>query len=105
MSSSNEMGQGHGSLSAAAAMVAAAKHDFDRLNATLVHHLDAASSTWSGRGSTAFVALGLAWSERQRDIVGALEGFEASLRATERDNTATDEAQSAAFGRVQRRLG
>lgn len=105
MSSSNEMGQGHGSLSAAAAMVADAKHDFDRLNATLVQHLDAARATWSGRGGTAFVALGRAWSERQRVIVGALEGFEASLRATERDNTATDEAQSAAFVRVQQRLG
>jgi ESAT-6 family protein len=105
MSSSNEMGQGQGSLSAAAVMVAEAKQDFDRLNGTLIGHLDAARTTWVGQGSTAFAALAHAWSERQRVIVGALDGFEASLRATERDNSATDEAQAAAFDRVQQRLG
>ena len=105
MSPSNQMGQGEGTLSAAAAKVVDAKHDFDHLNRTLVQHLDAARASWSGRGSTAFVSLGQAWSERQRVIVGALEGFEASLRATERDNTATDDAQSAAFDRVHHRLG
>jgi hypothetical protein len=38
-------------------------------------------------------------------IVGALDRFEEALRATERDNTSTDEAQSAAFVRTHQRLG
>jgi uncharacterized protein YukE len=105
MSSANEMGQGQGTLSAAAGMVADAKHDFDRLNNELVHHIDAARTKWAGQGGTAFNALGHAWSEKQRTIVGALTQFEASLRATEKDNTSTDDTQSAAFARAQQRLG
>jgi uncharacterized protein YukE len=105
MSSAPEMGQGQGTLSTAAAMVADAKADFDRLDDTLVRHLDAARATWTGQGSSAFVALGCAWSEKQRTIVGALHEFEASLRATEKDNLATDDTQSTAFIRHQQRLG
>lgn len=105
MSSTNEMGQGQGALSAAAGRVAEARADFDHLDHELVQHLDAARARWSGQGGTAFHALCLAWSERQRTIVGALDELEASLRATEQDNTRTDETQSAAFVRSQQRLG
>ena len=68
------------------------------------------TSTPPGRGGPARAArrshaLGLAWAEKQRTITGALDGFEASLRATETDNTSTDETQSAAFVRSQQRLG
>lgn len=105
MSSTNEMGQGQGTLSAAAGMVADAKHDFDRLNNELVQHMDAAKAKWAGQGGTAFNALGHAWSEKQRTITRALDGFEAALRATERDNTTTDDVQSSAFVRTQQRLG
>jgi WXG100 family type VII secretion target len=105
MSSANEMGQGHGTLSAAAGMVADAKHDFDRLNSELVQHIDAAKATWAGQGGTAFSALGHAWAEKQRTIVSALNQFEASLRSTEKDNTSTDDTQSAAFARNHQRLG
>jgi len=105
MSPAPEMGQGHGALSAAAALVDEARHDLDRLDRELVGHLDAARAIWGGQGSSAFQALGLAWSERQRVIVGALDRFEEALRATERDNTSTDEAQSAAFVRTHQRLG
>jgi WXG100 family type VII secretion target len=105
MSPTNEMGQGHGALSAAAGRVADARHDFDRLDDELVQHLDAARSTWSGQGGSAFHALGRAWAERQLTITRALDDFEASLRATEHDNTGTDDTQSAAFLRVQQRLG
>jgi uncharacterized protein YukE len=105
MSSANEMGQGQGTLSAAAAMVADAKHDFDRLNNELVQHIDAAKAKWAGQGGTAFNALGHAWSEKQRTIVSALNQFEASLRSTEKDNVGTDDTQSAAFTRNQQRLG
>jgi len=37
--------------------------------------------------------------------VGALAGFEPALRSTEHDNTTTDGAQAAAFGRTGQRLG
>ncbi|HET9842797.1 MAG TPA: hypothetical protein VFQ01_12405 [Nocardioides sp.] len=105
MSSAREMGQGQGALSAAAALVSEARHDFDRLDRELVQHLAAAKAAWGGCGSSAFQALGLAWAERQRTIVGALEGFADGLRSTERDNTRTDETQSDAFARTQHRLG
>jgi uncharacterized protein YukE len=99
------MGQGQGTLSAAAGMVADAKHDFDRLNNELVQHIDAAKATWAVQGGTAFSALGHAWAEKQRTIVSALNQFEASLRSTEKDNTSTDDTQSAAFVRNHQRLG
>jgi WXG100 family type VII secretion target len=105
MGSTNEMGQGRATLSLAAGKVADARHDFDRLNGELVQHLDAARAMWTGQGGTAFTALGRAWSERQRTITGALDGFEGALRSTESDNTGTDEAQSAVFTRNQQRLG
>jgi uncharacterized protein YukE len=105
MSTAREMGQGQGTLSAAAAMVTEARHDFDGLDRELVQHLAAAKTMWGGQGSSAFQALGLAWSEKQREIVGALDRFEESLRSTERDNTRTDDAQSAAFARAHHRLG
>lgn len=105
MSSAPEMGQAHGALSTAAEMVAGAKADFDRLDRELVGHLEAAQAMWTGRGGSAFFSLGQAWSERQRTIVGALVGFESSLRSTERDNLATDDAQSAAFAHQLQRLG
>ena len=105
MPSTHEMGQGEATLSMAAGRVAEARSDFDRLDRELVQHLESARSRWSGRGATAFMALGLAWSERQRTIIAALDGFEAALRSTETDNTTTDDTQSAAFTRSRQRLG
>ena len=105
MSSANEMGQGQGTLTTAAGMVADAKHDFDRLNNELVQHIDAAKAKWAGQGGTACNARGHAWAEKQRTIVSALNQFEASLRSTEKDNTSTDDTQSAAYARNQQRLG
>jgi uncharacterized protein YukE len=99
------MGQAEGALSAAAGLVHEARCDFDRLNDELVQHIEAARSAWAGQGATAFTALGHAWSERQRTIVGALTGFEAALRSTEKDNIGTDDTQSAAFARSRQRLG
>lgn len=105
MSSAHLMGQGTGALSSAAALVADARHDLDRLTDELGCHLEAARGQWSGEGAAAFTALGRAWSEQQRVIVGALDGFEAALRSTEHDYTTTDESQAAVFGRAQQRLG
>jgi uncharacterized protein YukE len=105
MASTPEMGQGHGTLSAAAVMVAVARQDLDRLDRELVQHLAEARSVWAGTGSSAFQALGHAWAERQRTIVGALDHVEEALRSTERDNTDTDENESVAFARARQRLG
>jgi uncharacterized protein YukE len=101
----NLMGQGRGVLSASAALVAGAQRDLERLNREVVDHLDAGRPRWTGAGGSAFQALGHAWSERQQTIVAALDGFETSLRATEGDNIATDDVQSAAYARVAQRLG
>ena len=105
MSTAHEMGQGQGTLSAAAVLVAEARQDFGRLDRELTEHLAQARSLWAGQGGSGFQALGLAWSERQRTIVAALDRFEDALRSTERDNTTTDEAQSAAFVQTRHRLG
>ena len=105
MSSVQERGRGPRDHYTAAAMVSEARHDFDRLDRALGQRLVAAKTTWGGQGSSAFQAVGLAWSEKQRTIIGALDHFEEALRATEHDNTRTDESQSAAFARTQQRLG
>ena len=105
MSTAREMGQGQGTLSAAARMVSEAREDYDRLDRELTAHLAQARSFWGGLGGSGFQALGLAWSERQRTIVAALDRFADALGSTERDNTSTDEAQSAAFVQTRRRLG
>jgi WXG100 family type VII secretion target len=104
MALAGEMGQAHGVLSAAAVLVDEARTDLDSLDRRLTEHLTATASCWGGQGSTAFLALGRAWGERQRVIVTALASLEQSLRTTERDNTATDETQSAAFAHAQQRL-
>lgn len=104
MSTAREMGQGQGALSRAATRVHEARCDFDRLDHQLVQHLASAESMWFGQGGSAFQSLGQVWSEKQRTIVAALDRFEASLCSTERDNSRTDEAQSAVFARTQQRL-
>jgi uncharacterized protein YukE len=86
-------------------MVADARRDLDLLGRRVSERVEEATSAWSGRGGAAFQAVGRAWHERQREIVGALEGFEASLRATERDNVRTDDTQSAAYQRQHALLG
>lgn len=105
MSYARVMGQGQGTLSAAAGLVAEARQDLRRLNDEMEQHVEVAGSGWRGRGGEAFVALGRAWSDRERLIVGALDGFEASLLSTERDNTGTDEEQSEQLARQRQRLG
>ncbi len=102
---SARMGQAEGVLSQAATRVAGAKADLDRLGATVDQHLDSARAAWSGQGGRAFEALGRAWSERQRVIVGALVQLEGALRSSEKDNSTTDDAQSATFARRRQRLG
>jgi len=90
---SNEMAAGDRVLSRAAAMVATARVDLTRDAANLEARINGLRGRWQGAGGQAFFALHRAWSEKQRVIVAALEGFEHSLRATEYDNVRTDETQ------------
>jgi WXG100 family type VII secretion target len=104
-SSSNEMLAGDQVLSRAAGMVAAARADFTRDAARLEHQISGLRGRWQGAGGQAFFALQQAWSERQRVIVAALDGFEHALRSTERDNVGTDETQQGYQLSLASRLG
>ena len=103
--SAAEMGQGEGTLSRAAGLVAEARGDFDRISARLDGQIEGLRGRWAGAGGQAFFALHQAWTDKQRVIVAALAEFEASLTGTERDNVATDQAQSATYQRTAGRLG
>jgi WXG100 family type VII secretion target len=103
--SASEMAQGEGTLGRGAGVVAAAKVDLDRISSRLDGQIQGLRGRWQGAGGTAFFTLHQAWTEKQRTIVGALDCFERALLDTERDNVATDEAQSAAYARTTSRLG
>lgn len=102
--SSNEMGQGEGTLSKAAGMVAEAKADFDRLSNKLEGQIQGLQGRWVGAGGSAFFQLHQAWTEKQRVIVSALNEFEQSLTSTERDNVNTDDTQMSNYNRNASRL-
>ena len=105
MSYAPQMGQGEGALTRAASLVAQARADFDVLSKGLEQQILGHQGAWVGAGGSAFFTLHRAWTDRQRAITGALDEFEASLTATERDNMRTDEAQSSSYLRVAARLG
>jgi WXG100 family type VII secretion target len=100
-----EMGQGEKTLTRAAGLVADAKTDFDGFSGRLDAQIAGLQARWAGSGATAFFALHRAWTEKQAVITRALNEFEASLVSTERDNVATDDAQSALYQRTAGRLG
>ena len=100
-----EMGQGEGTLSKGAALVAVAKVDFDRISNKLEGQIQGVRGRWQGAGGTAFFMLHQAWNEKQKIIVRALDEFESALTSTERDNVSTDESQSAIYARTTTRLG
>ena len=101
----HEMGMGAGTLGRAAELTAAAREDFDRMSAELDAEIAQLRGRWEGAGGRAFFVLQDAWNDKQRRIVAALDGFSASLRSTERDVLATDEAQAATYHHDLSRLG
>ncbi|MFN8195430.1 MAG: WXG100 family type VII secretion target [Nocardioidaceae bacterium] len=101
----NEMGQGHGTLTKAAGLVAAAKHDLDRVSADLTTKIQGLSTQWVGAGGSAFQRLHAEWTEQHRVITSALNEFEAALTQTERDNMSTDDNQVAPMSNLSARLG
>ena len=102
--SAAEMGQGEGTLSKGAGLVADAKVDFDRISNKLDGQIQGLRGRWQGAGGTAFFTLHQAWTEKQKVIVGALNEFEASLTSTERDNVNTDQTQSDYMNKNHSRL-
>lgn len=100
-----EMGQGEGTLTRAAGLVADAKADFDSLSNALSGQIQGLQGRWAGAGGSAFFSLHQAWTEKQKVITNALNEFEASLTSTERDNVSTDQSQSSNFSNYASRLG
>jgi len=104
MSAANLYGQGEGTLSRAADLVGVAETDLDQIATELGSRLADLQSRWQGAGAAAFAAFHEAWDAKQRQIVRALEDFALALRATERDNLGTDEAQSTVYARAAQAL-
>jgi len=98
-------GQGAGTLSAGAALVADARADFDLLSTQLSDQIGGAQARWQGQGAQAFFRLHHAWTAKQSTIVAALEELESSLTRTEQINVTTDDQQSATFTAAASRLG
>ena len=105
MAKPDEFGQGEGTLSHAAGLVADARTDFTAYSARLDGQIAGVQGRWAGRGAQAFFILHQAWTEKQRTIVTALDDFAGSLTSTEKDNTATDDEAGASYSRLQGRLG
>ena len=104
MSNSAEYGQEYGVLTRAAGMVADARTDFLGYSNRLSGQISAVQGKWGGAGATAFFTLHQAWTEKQKVIVDALNEFESSLTATERDNVDVDEQQSAGYTQLAGKL-
>jgi len=88
--STMQMWAGEGSLGRAAALVAEARTDFDRLAADLTDRITADRARWQGTGGQSFFTLQQAWADKQRTIVAALSRFEQALLDTQSANAVTD---------------
>lgn len=105
MSNTGDYGQGQGTLTKAAALVAEAKLDFNALSAKLSGQISQVQTKWGGQGATAFFTLHHTWTQKQNDIVKALDDFADSLTLTERDNVANDEQQASNMQNLLNKLG
>ena len=94
-----------GALVRAAEHVGRARADVTALGGRLASDIDGMGARWGGEGARAFHRLHLAWQDKQRRIVGALDDFAESLHQTDRDNLATDQAQADLTATLVARLG
>lgn len=94
------IGQSAGALDRASALVGAARADLLGLGGRLTARLSQTQAGWRGSGARSFAGFQLAWSERHRAIVGALDGFEAALRAAGAINLQTDTEQARVYAGV-----
>lgn len=94
-----------GVLDRAATTVDEARLDVTRLSQALGAQIQGIGGRWSGEGARAFTQLHVAWQDKQRRIVAALDEFSASLTQTERDNRTTDTLRSDSATALINRLG
>lgn len=94
-----------GVLDRAARTVDEARSDVTRLSQELGVQIQGIGGRWSGEGARAFTQLHVAWQDKQRRIVAALDEFSASLTQTERDNRSTDTLRSDSATALINRLG
>ena len=106
MTGSNiEFGHAEGALKQIAERVVQAKQEFGNHAATLDGQIQALRGKWEGAGGQAFHTLHVAWTEKHKVVVTALDRFHASLTATEADNKAVDEQAGAGMNNLLNRLG
>lgn len=99
-----ELRQQEGALRRAADLTADARAGFDARQCQLAGQIDGLRGQWQGRGGLAFQRLHQAWQEKQTRVTRALDDLETALRETDRDVTATDQAQADHLSRYARRL-
>jgi WXG100 family type VII secretion target len=92
-------------LNRGAQMVGGARGDLEQQLGSLRGKLAGIGAQWQGSGATAFTQVMTRWDENARQITTALDEFQANLQSSEQTYNASDEAQSATFGRLSGRLG
>ena len=92
-------------LSKGADHVKIARVDVHKKCGTVSDRVNEMMGGWGGQGATAFSNLMVAWQEKQAKILNALDQLAASMEETEKDNVATDQAQSDSHMNLQNRLG
>ena len=98
------LSQAEGALVQAASRVGEARSDLLALADQLSAQLESLRGQWSGTGASAFGRVHLAWQEKQRRIIGALDGLASALVETDRATTAADASQGDAMSRTAARL-
>lgn len=94
-----------GVLAAASETVVRARADVLALSHHLEGEIAALGAAWGGEGARAFDRLHRAWQDKQRRVVGALDGLATALDDTGRDTTATDSTQADVSLLLVSRLG
>ncbi len=92
-------------LSKGAEFVNTARGDVKTKCNTVSDRVNEMMAGWGGQGATSFGNLMVAWQDKQEQILKALDQLAASMQETEKDNVATDQAQSDSHLNLQGRLG
>ena len=102
---SGEVSRQDQALTRGAQMVVEAKGDLEGQLRSLEGRLQGIGGQWRGSGASAFTSVMVRWNESARRLTGALEGFEANLRASESTYTASDEQESSTYSGLSGRMG
>lgn len=92
-------------LSKGAEFVNTARGDVKTKCNTMSDRVSEMMGGWGGQGASSFGNLMVAWQSKQEDILKALDQLAQSMQETEKDNVATDQAQSDSHVSLQNRLG